>query len=77
MLSWIHQAQEHGNCEQRLTETLTRLAVVDRERSLLAEGLTRAETHMTELATEKQLLLQDKAVLSSQLEGFQTEGDRP
>lgn len=32
MLSWIHQAQEHGNCEQRLAETLTRLAVVDRER---------------------------------------------
>lgn len=78
-LKQIHQAQEqrYGNGEQRLAETLTRLAVVERERSLLAEGLTRAETQLTELATEKQFLLQDKAVLSSQLAEFRTEGDRP
>lgn len=73
-LKQIHQAleQRHSNGEQRLAETLTSLAVVERERSLLAERLTRTETQLTELATEKQFLLQDKAVLSSQLAELRT-----
>ncbi|MDY7560446.1 MULTISPECIES: DNA-binding protein [unclassified Pseudomonas] len=62
--------QHHAQGEQCLVETLTRLAVIERERSFVAERLTQAETQLTELATEKQLLLQEKAVLSSQLAEF-------
>ncbi len=70
----MHQALEqhyvHG--EQHLVEVQTNLAVTKRERSLLAERLTHTETQLTELTTEKQLLLQDKAVLSSQLAEYRT-----
>ncbi|WP_248746542.1 DNA-binding protein [Pseudomonas sp. MWU12-2037] len=78
-LKQMHQAleQRHVNGEQRLAEMQTTLAVVERERSLLAERFTQAETQLTGLAEEKQLLLQEKAVLSSQLAEFRTEGGRP
>ncbi len=77
-LKQMHQAleQRHVNGEQRLAEMQTSLAVVERERSLLAERFTQAETQLTGLAEEKQLLLQEKAVLSSQLAEFRTEGGR-
>lgn len=68
-LKQIHLAleQRHGHGAQSWAETQTNLAVSERERALLAEHLTRAETQLTELTTDKQLLLQDNAVLSSQL----------
>lgn len=74
-LKRIHQAleQHHGANEQRLAEKRTSLAVTEKERSLLAERLTRAETQLTEVTTDKQLLLQEKAVLSSQLAEFRAQ----
>lgn len=81
-LKQIHQAleQRHSHGKQSLAEAQTNLAVIARERSLLAQRLTQTDTQLTELtelATVKQLLLQDKAVLSSQLAECRTEGDRP
>ncbi len=74
-----HQAleQRHGHGERCLVDTQTNLAVIERERSLLAERLTQTETQLTELATEKQLLLQDSAVLSSQLAEFKAKSGQP
>lgn len=71
-LTRAHQAleQRHSNGEQRLAKAQTNLAVVERERSLLAERLSQTETLLAESATEKQLLLQENAVLSSQLAEF-------
>lgn len=68
-LKQVHLAMEsrYAQSEQCLAETRTNLAVSERERSLLVERLTQAEIHLTDLATAKQLLLQDNAVLSSQL----------
>lgn len=68
-LKHIHQAleQRHDTGERHLAEMQTSLAVVERERSLLVERLTQTEAQLTGMTTEKQLLLQDKAVLSSQL----------
>lgn len=70
----MHQTleQRHAHGEQCLVEVQTNLAVTKRERSLLAERLTHTETLLTELATEKQRLLQDNAVLSSQLAELRT-----
>jgi len=78
-LKHIHQVleQRHGKDTQSLAEAQTSLAVIKRERSLLAERFTQAETQLTGLAEEKQLLLQEKAVLSSQLAEFRTEAGRP
>lgn len=74
-LKRIHQAleQHHGTSEQRLAEKRTNLAVTEKERNLLAERLTQAETQLTNLLTEKLLLLQEKAVLSSQLAEFRAQ----
>ncbi|MFZ3186182.1 MAG: DNA-binding protein [Pseudomonas sp.] len=73
-LKKTHQAleQRHGTGERRLAEMQTSLAVVEMERSLLAERLTQTEAQLTGLTTEKQLLLQDKAVLSSRLAEYRT-----
>lgn len=78
-LKQMHQAleQRHGHGEQCLVEVQTNLAVTKRERSLLAERLTHTETLLTELATEKQRLLQDNAVLSSQLAELRTKQPNP
>lgn len=71
-LKQTHQAleQRHDQGEQRLTKTQTNLAVSERERSLLVERLTHTERQLSDLATAKQLLVQDNAVLSSQLAAF-------
>lgn len=78
-LKQVHQTleQRHAHGEQCLVEVQTSLVVTQRERSLLAERLTQTEAQLTELTTEKQRLLQDNAVLSSQLAEYRTEGDRP
>lgn len=75
----MHQTleQRHGHGAQALAETQTNLAVSERERALLAERLTRVETQLTELTTDKQLLLQDNAVLSSQLSESRAKCDQP
>lgn len=61
----LEQRYKHGG--QCLAETQITLAVSERERSLLAERLTRTETQLNVLNTDKQVLLQDNAVLASQL----------
>lgn len=78
-LKQMHQAleQRHGHSERCLAEAQTNLAVSERERALLAERLTQAETQLTELTTDKQLLLQDNAVLSSQLSESRAKCDQP
>jgi len=70
-----HQAleQRHAHDKQCLVEVQTNLAVTQRERSLLAERLTRTESSLTELGTEQQRLLQNNAVLSSQLAELRTQ----
>lgn len=59
------QRFKHGG--QCLAKTQISLAVSERERSQLAERLTRTETQLNVLTTDKQVLLQDNAVLASQL----------
>jgi len=75
-LKQMHQAleQRHSHGKQSLAEAQTNLAVIERERSLLVERLTQTEVHLTELATEKLLILQDNAVLSSQLSEYRVKG---
>lgn len=73
-LKQIHQAleQRHVQDEQCLADTRTKLAVAERERRLLADRFTQAESQLTELAREQQRLLQDNAVLNSQLVELRT-----
>ncbi|MFL1495431.1 DNA-binding protein [Pseudomonas sp. O64] len=73
-LNQTHQTleQRHEHSERRLVEAQTNLAVIERELGLLAQRLTQTETQLTELTTEKQLLLQDNAVLISQLAEFRS-----
>lgn len=68
-LKQMHQELEQrlGQDTQSLAEAQTNLAVIERERSLLVERITLAESQLTTLVTEKQFLLQDNAVLASQL----------
>ncbi|MEA9979937.1 MULTISPECIES: DNA-binding protein [unclassified Pseudomonas] len=78
-LKQTHQEleQRHGQDTQSLAEAQTNLAVIERERSLLVERLTQVETQLTKLVTEKQFLLQDNAVLASQLSEFRAKGGQP
>lgn len=78
-LKQMHQKLElhHGQDTQSLAEAQTNLLVIERERSLLVERLTQAEIHLTTLVTEKQFLLQDNAVLASQLSEFRPKGGQP
>jgi chromosome segregation ATPase len=73
-LKQTHQAleQRHEQIQQRSIELHTNLVVTERELSLQAQRLTQASSQLTELITEKQLLLQDNAVLSSQLAEIRT-----
>lgn len=73
-LKQIHQAleQRHVQDEQCLADTRTKLAVTERERRLLTDRFTQAESQLTELAREQQRLLQDNAVLNSQLVELRT-----
>lgn len=73
-LKQIHQAleQRHVQDEQCLADTRTKLAVAERERRLLTDRFTQAESQLTELAREQQRLLQDNAVLNSQLVELRT-----
>ena len=75
-LKQMHQTleQRHGQDTQSLARVQTNLAVIERERSLLVERLTLAESQLTTLVTEKQFLLQDNAVLASQLAEFRAKG---
>ena len=68
----MHQVleQSHSHGTQSLSEAQTNLAVIERERSLLVERLAHTERQLSNLATAKQLLVQDNAVLSSQLAAF-------
>ncbi|MEO8643963.1 hypothetical protein [Pseudomonas sp.] len=59
---------KHGG--QCLAEMQITLALSERERSLLAESLTRKETQLNQLTTNKQVFLQDNAVSISQLAKF-------
>lgn len=61
----LEQRYTHGG--QCLAETQISLAVSERERGLLAERLIRTETQLNGLAADKQVLLQENAVLASQL----------
>lgn len=78
-LKRAHQVLEnrYAQGEQRLAETRTHLAVSERERNLLIERLSHTETQLSDLATAKQLLVQDNAVLSSQLAEFRAKGGQP
>ena len=78
-LKQMHQelGQLHGQDTQSLAEAQTSLAVIERERILLVERVTLAEIQLTKLVTEKQFLLQDNAVLASQLSEFRAKGGQP
>lgn len=53
--------QRHHQDERCFAKMQANLAVTERERSLLAEHLTRTELQLTELTTEKQVILQENA----------------